>query len=47
MYIDCPADNTKYDVLCKLYGLMTIGQFVIFVKVCGKAISRDLMLTDR
>jgi ATP-dependent RNA helicase DDX19/DBP5 len=33
MYIDCPADDTKYDVLCKLYGLMTIGQSVIFVKV--------------
>ena len=34
MFIDCPDDNTKYDVLCKLYGLMTIGQSVIFVKVC-------------
>lgn len=33
MFIDCPNDNTKYDVLCKLYGLMTIGQSVIFVKV--------------
>lgn len=33
MFIDCPDDNTKYDVLCKLYGLMTIGQSVIFVKV--------------
>ncbi|KAM3456761.1 hypothetical protein NHJ6243_008040 [Beauveria neobassiana] len=32
MFIDCPDDNTKYDVLCKLYGLMTIGQSVIFVK---------------
>lgn len=34
MFIDCPDDNTKYDILCKLYGLMTIGQSVIFVKVC-------------
>lgn len=33
MFIDCPDDKTKYDVLCKLYGLMTIGQSVIFVKV--------------
>lgn len=33
MFIDCPDDNIKYDVLCKLYGLMTIGQSVIFVKV--------------
>ncbi|RKL12624.1 ATP-dependent RNA helicase DBP5 [Fusarium oxysporum] len=32
MFIDCPDDNTKYDILCKLYGLMTIGQSVIFVK---------------
>ncbi len=33
MFIDCPDDNTRYEVLCKLYGLMTIGQSVIFVKV--------------
>lgn len=33
MFIDCSDDNTKYDILCKLYGLMTIGQSVIFVKV--------------
>lgn len=33
MFIDCPDDTTKYDILCKLYGLMTIGQSVIFVKV--------------
>jgi ATP-dependent RNA helicase DDX19/DBP5 len=33
MFIDCPDDNMKYDILCKLYGLMTIGQSVIFVKV--------------
>ncbi|KAJ6440329.1 ATP-dependent RNA helicase DBP5 [Purpureocillium lavendulum] len=32
MFIDCPDDNTRYEVLCKLYGLMTIGQSVIFVK---------------
>lgn len=33
MFIDCPNDSTKYDILCKLYGLMTIGQSVIFVRV--------------
>ncbi|CAK7564882.1 MAG: RNA helicase required for poly(A+) mRNA export [Sporothrix epigloea] len=32
MYMDCPSENEKYDVLCKLYGLMTIGSSVIFVK---------------
>lgn len=32
MYMDCPDESQKYDVLCKLYGLMTIGSSVIFVK---------------
>ncbi|RDA85807.1 hypothetical protein CP532_5774 [Ophiocordyceps camponoti-leonardi (nom. inval.)] len=32
MFIDCPDNNTRYEILCKLYGLMTIGQSVIFVK---------------
>jgi ATP-dependent RNA helicase DDX19/DBP5 len=34
MYMDCPDEEIKYDVLCKLYGLMTIGSSVIFVRVC-------------
>lgn len=33
MFIDCPNGSAKYDILCKLYGLMTVGQSVIFVKV--------------
>lgn len=37
MYMDCPDENKKYDVLCKLYGLMTIGSSVIFVRVCSRA----------
>ena len=36
MYMDCPSENDKYDILCKLYGLMTIGSSVIFVKVCRR-----------
>ncbi|KAK4122375.1 DEAD-domain-containing protein [Parathielavia appendiculata] len=32
MYMDCPTEADKYDVLCKLYGLMTIGSSVIFVR---------------
>lgn len=32
MFIDCPDESARYDILCKLYGLMTIGQSVIFVK---------------
>lgn len=35
MYMDCPSEKDKYDILCKLYGLMTIGSSVIFVKVCS------------
>jgi ATP-dependent RNA helicase DDX19/DBP5 len=45
MFIDCPDDNTKYDILCKLYGLMTIGQSVIFVKVSGTDYRQTSALT--
>ena len=33
LYIDCSGDQGKYDMLIKLYGLMTIGSSIIFVKV--------------
>lgn len=32
MYMDCPDESKKYEILCKLYGLMTIGSSVIFVR---------------
>ncbi|KAH7357964.1 ATP-dependent RNA helicase DBP5 [Plectosphaerella cucumerina] len=32
MYIDCDNEVQKYEILVKLYGLMTIGSSVIFVK---------------
>lgn len=32
MYMDCPSDEGKYDILAHLYGLMTIGASIIFVK---------------
>ncbi|MCJ1313624.1 RNA helicase required for poly(A+) mRNA export [Agyrium rufum] len=32
LYLDCPSENSRYDILVKLYGLMTIGSSVIFVK---------------
>jgi ATP-dependent RNA helicase DDX19/DBP5 len=35
MFIDCPSEEGKYDILVKLYGLMTIGSSIIFVKVCA------------
>lgn len=33
LYLDCNAEQDKYDVLVRLYGLMTIGSSIIFVKV--------------
>ncbi|KAI9754950.1 MAG: RNA binding protein snu13 [Chaenotheca gracillima] len=32
LYLDCSGEQDKYDVLVKLYGLMTIGSSIIFVK---------------
>ncbi|KAI1085059.1 DEAD-domain-containing protein [Whalleya microplaca] len=32
MYMDCPSESDKYEILCKLYGLMAIGSSIIFVK---------------
>ncbi|MCJ1446404.1 MAG: RNA helicase required for poly(A+) mRNA export [Stictis urceolatum] len=32
LYMDCASEEDKYDVLVKLYGLMTIGSSIIFVK---------------
>ncbi|KAK4452369.1 P-loop containing nucleoside triphosphate hydrolase protein [Podospora aff. communis PSN243] len=37
MYMDCPNEKDKYDILCKLYGLMTIGSSVIFVRTRDSA----------
>jgi ATP-dependent RNA helicase DDX19/DBP5 len=34
LYLDCENDEDKYNVLVKLYGLLTIGSSIIFVKVC-------------
>ena len=33
IYLDCDGEEAKYEVLVKLYGLMTIGSSIIFVKV--------------
>lgn len=33
LYLDCHDEENKYDVLLKLYGLMTIGSSIIFVRV--------------
>lgn len=34
LYMDCDSEEDKYNCLVKLYGLMTIGSSIIFVKVC-------------
>ena len=31
LYMDCKDENHKYEVLCELYGLLTIGSSIIFV----------------
>lgn len=36
LYLDCPTPQHKYDSLVRLYGLMTIGSSIIFVKVNWK-----------
>ncbi|KAI4600813.1 RNA helicase required for poly(A+) mRNA export [Pestalotiopsis sp. 9143b] len=32
MFMDCPSEADKYGILCQLYGLLTIGSSIIFVK---------------
>ena len=33
LYLDCASEQDKYETLVRLYGLMTIGSSIIFVKV--------------
>ena len=33
LYLDCPTEADKFDALVRLYGLMTIGSSIIFVRV--------------
>lgn len=33
LYLDCQTETDKYDALVRLYGLMTIGSSIIFVRV--------------
>ncbi|KAL8648557.1 MAG: hypothetical protein Q9226_005943 [Calogaya cf. arnoldii] len=40
LYLDCPSATAKYDSLVKLYGLMTIGSSIIFVKT--RATAREI-----
>jgi ATP-dependent RNA helicase DDX19/DBP5 len=47
MYMDCAGDAGKYETLAQLYGLMTIGSSIIFVKVCSICPSIGIPLTLR
>ena len=49
MYIDCANDDVKFDTLVRLYGVMTIGSSIIFVKVksgSARLIIKLINLTD-
>lgn len=35
LYLDCSDDEDKYRTLVQLYGLLTVGSSIIFVKVCS------------
>lgn len=32
LYMDCASESDKYEILCNLYGILTIGQSIIFVR---------------
>ena len=45
-YMDCKDESHKYNVLVELYSLLTIGQSIIFCKVCSTVyvfIRRDVL----
>ncbi|KAI1805126.1 DEAD-domain-containing protein [Daldinia bambusicola] len=46
MYMDCPSESDKYDILCKLYGLMNIGSSIIFVKTRESATQIQQRMTN-
>ncbi|KAI0885767.1 DEAD-domain-containing protein [Annulohypoxylon maeteangense] len=46
MYMDCPSESDKYDILCKLYGLMNIGSSIIFVKTRDSATQIQQRMTN-
>lgn len=47
MFMDCPSEADKYDVLVKMYNLMSVGSSVIFVKTRESAmVIEDRMRAD-
>ncbi|KAL2004562.1 hypothetical protein VTN00DRAFT_3447 [Thermoascus crustaceus] len=45
LYLDCDSDEDKYNVLVKLYGLLTIGSSIIFVKHRATAMEIEKRMT--
>ncbi|KAG8526856.1 uncharacterized protein KY384_008285 [Bacidia gigantensis] len=46
LYLDCPSEGSKYDALVKLYGLMTIGSSIIFVRTRETALAIERRLNE-
>ncbi|KAL4782170.1 P-loop containing nucleoside triphosphate hydrolase protein [Aspergillus varians] len=38
LYLDCSSDDDKYNTLVQLYGLLTVGSSIIFVKTRASAV---------
>lgn len=36
-FMDCPDNESKYDVLLEIYNLLTVGQSIIFCRVGASA----------
>ncbi|MCJ1238982.1 RNA helicase required for poly(A+) mRNA export [Varicellaria rhodocarpa] len=45
LYMDCSSEEEKYKVLVKLYGLMTVGSSIIFVKRRDTAVEIERRMT--
>ncbi|ETS82276.1 ATP-dependent RNA helicase dbp-5 [Pestalotiopsis fici W106-1] len=46
MFMDCPSEADKYGILCQLYGLLTIGSSIIFVKTRESANEIQKRMTE-
>jgi superfamily II DNA/RNA helicase len=48
LYMDCSSDEEKYRNLVQLYGLLTVGSSIIFVRVCiASPAARKLLIIFR
>ncbi|MCJ1272333.1 RNA helicase required for poly(A+) mRNA export [Puttea exsequens] len=44
LYLDCPSETDKFDAIVRLYGLMTIGSSIIFVRTRKSALELEQRL---